>query len=110
VPKNCADGHFEHSAPGALFHEEGMPIGPGGPPLPPKDAGARSGGSVKSYGGQTAGSSRRPAAIGTGTAARPVSAASQNGYKAYYSDGSPQKPSAGAQPALIGPLGYDDLK
>jgi pilus assembly protein CpaC len=34
----------------------------------------------------------------------------QNRDNAYYSGGTVQKPTAGQQPSLIGPVGYDDLK
>ena len=83
-------------------------------PVPPAAAGARRAPTnVKGY---VSGSRTRPSGtIGSGTPARPVSTSGgsgsqQDAYSSYYGSGSPQKPSATAQPALIGPLGYDDLK
>jgi pilus assembly protein CpaC len=125
VPKtNCADGNCGPDGLGA--HGPGLPSGyeelpSGGPAVtlppaatlpPPPSAGARRGSpQLKNYGSSqpTAGSSRR--GVGTGATARPVSTtASQNGYDSYDSSGRPRKPSASAQPTLIGPLGYDDLR
>jgi pilus assembly protein CpaC len=100
VPKNCGPGGPGMSGP--LY--EALPPGQ---PIPSKDAGARTAPSaIKSYGSSKPASSRRP-----GLMAQPAStSSSQNDYSSYYAGGSRDKPSTTAQPALIGPLGYDDLK
>ena len=117
VPKNC--NGVDCGPNGA-----GGPLGPGydelpaggkmGPPMPPSAAGARRTPPASAKGYAAGGGARPGGAVGSGTAARPVSTTrisdSQDAYSSYYGSGSSQKPSATAQPALIGPLGYDDLK
>jgi pilus assembly protein CpaC len=118
VPKNC---NGVDCGP----HGAGGPLGPGydelpaggkmGPPMPPAAAGARRTPTTSAKGYAGGGGARPSGAIGSGTPARPVSTtrgsdSQQDAYSSYYGSGSPQKPSATSQPALIGPLGYDDLK
>jgi pilus assembly protein CpaC len=117
VPKaNCPNGQC---APGGDLYGPGAEVlpppkgSPAGPPSPVVDPSARRRSTTpgKGYAGDT----RGPAPTGTTATYRPAStggasAAPQNGYSSYYSSGQPQKPSATAQPTLIGPLGYDDLK
>jgi pilus assembly protein CpaC len=101
VPKNCGPGGPGMSGP--LYE----PLPPG-QPIPPKEAGVRAAPpAIKNYGSSQPASSRR-----SGTPARPVgtSSAPQHDYSSYYAGGANSKPSATAKPALIGPLGYDDLK
>jgi pilus assembly protein CpaC len=116
VPKNCPGGHYGPGGAGSPFGSgyEELPTAPG---APGPNSGARSAPTTGKGRGilQSAISSRRPGATGTGATARPVSNSStpdspQNGYSSYYSSGPPQKPASGIQPTLIGPLGYDDLK
>jgi hypothetical protein len=81
---------------------EELPPGQGAPPAPMPSSAKR--GYNPTY--KTAGQAPRRSTTGTGAVTRNVSsggttASAQSGYG---------KPSAGAQPSLIGPLGYDDLK
>jgi pilus assembly protein CpaC len=98
VPKtNCPQ-----CAPGGLYgpgYEE-VPRAPGAPVPPP-------------MGAPSAGTSRRPGAVGTGTTARPASSPAAGGsyYSASgYSGTATQPPAPVVKPALIGPAGYDDLR
>lgn len=123
VPKNCADGncgpagHGGHGMPGPMgpMYEE-LPPGQAAPAAPSPSSARRAAPTIKVAGqSQPSASSRRGGAIGTGAATRSVStggktASPQNGYSSYHPGATPQKPSATAQPTLIGPLGYDDLK
>jgi len=115
VPKNCngvdCGPHGAAGGPGSGYDE--LPAGNKlGPPVPPPSAGARKApGNVKGY--ASGGRTRPGGAVGSGTPARPVSTtrpSDSDAYNSYYGSGTPQKPSTTAQPALIGPLGYDDLK
>jgi len=115
VPNKCNGGpHGDVNGLGPGYEE--LPSGGKmAPPMPPA-AGARktTSSSGKSYAGPAT-SNRRGSTVGTSTPARPVSTtrvsdSPQDGYSSYYGSGTPQKPSSAAQPSLIGPLGYDDLK
>jgi len=120
VPNKCNGGpNGEMNGLGSGYDE--LPSsGKMAPPMPPAAGARKSPAPGKSYAGPPASSNRRSGAVGTGatgtgTTARPVSTtrasdAPQDGYSSYYGSGTPQKPSAVAQPTLIGPLGYDDLK
>jgi pilus assembly protein CpaC len=103
VPKNCQPG-----MQGSGGH--GGPMGPGLEQLPPTQGQPAQGGSARvtpasTNGGRTA----------MGTPARTVSAtrtagSSQGGGRPQAAAAQPQKQAAPLQPALIGPLGYDDLR
>lgn len=104
VPKNCLNGNC---GPGGMIggpggYEElprqGLPGAPIAPPPAPAPA---------PMGQPSAGTSRRPGAIGTGATTRPVSSPASN---SYYSGGAMQPPAPIVKPALIGPAGYDDLR
>lgn len=116
VPKNCNGANCGPNGSGQFGpgYEE-IPSGKPMPPMPPAAGARMSPSTSKGYAGSPATSTRRNAAVGTGATARPVSTtrisdSPQDGYNSYYGSGSPQKPASGAQPTLIGPLGYDDLK
>jgi pilus assembly protein CpaC len=125
VPKNCQGGN---GGPGGMSNgllgpgyetlpsTQGQPAQPAAPPapsarrqLPPVVSPQR----VQQATNMPA--AQQPAAVGTGAVARPVSntrttGSPQNAYSSQDASGTPQKPSYAAQPMLIGPLGYDDLK
>ncbi|HEX5104852.1 MAG TPA: pilus assembly protein N-terminal domain-containing protein [Pirellulaceae bacterium] len=108
VPKGGGPGHGGYDGP--MYEElppgQAIPQAPP-PPVPaPSSAQRKPAPVIKS----TAANSRRPTAatrtVGTGSA----TASPQNGYSSYQKSGQSQKPSTAAQPTLIGPLGYDDLR
>jgi len=115
VPKNCPGGNCGPGAggllgPGAFGPEELPPTS--GPPAPSPTNGARSG---KGLTNPVANSSPRGRTIGNGANAMSISTtrtsdSPQNGYSPYAANSGIQKPSAGLQPTIIGPQGYDDLK
>jgi pilus assembly protein CpaC len=102
VPKGGSGG-YGHGQHGPMVEE--LPPGHQAAPPAPMPSSAKRGGYSPTY-KTAAGMAPRRSATGTGAVTRNVSsggttAAAQGGYG---------KPSAGAQPSLIGPLGYDDLK
>jgi pilus assembly protein CpaC len=103
VPKGGHGGYGHGHQQGPLVEE--LPPGQPAPQAPPAASSKRPAG--PGYRTANASTARR-SVIGSGGTTRNVSSggatASQNGY------GSPRKPSTGAQPSLIGPLGYDELK
>jgi pilus assembly protein CpaC len=101
VPKG-GHGGYGHGQHGPMVEE--LPPGQAAPPAPMPSSAKRGGYSPTSK--TAAGMAPRRGTTGTGAVTRNVSssgttAAAQSGYS---------KPSTGAQPSLIGPLGYDDLK
>jgi pilus assembly protein CpaC len=125
VPKNGGGdhGHGGHGGligPGyeSLPATQGQPAQPATSPTPSPSARRTLPPIVTPQQAQQAAAppgNRLPPAVGTGAVARPVSTtrttgAPQNGYSSQAGSGGVQKPSMAAQPMLIGPLGYDDLK
>jgi pilus assembly protein CpaC len=120
VPKNCngvnCGPNGEMNGVGQGY--EDLPSGgKKGPPLPPAAGARKAPAPGKSYAGPPGSSTRHSAAVGTGatgtgTTARPVSTTrcrrAPRWLQLYY--GSATEALAVAQPSLIGPLGYDDLK
>jgi pilus assembly protein CpaC len=92
VPKG---GHGGYGQNGPMVEE--LPAGKNAPPAPMPGSAKRQ--SAPTY--KSAGSAPRRSATGSSGATRTVSNSGATGV---------QRPSGSAQPSLIGPLGYDDLK
>jgi hypothetical protein len=107
VPKNC-DGNGMHGIGGP----EVLPPVQGGPPTPPKGARVAPPAANGQGGMQASNSTRRSGAIGSGAPARTISTTrATDPTSGPYSPGAgAQRPSAGATPVMIGPLGYDELR